>query len=236
MQGSKIGGDRQMTLSSYPIEWSEQRVPLTGELTPAWERATPAELASFNWYKSGSKPVTTVRALYDDSSIYFQFDVEDKYISSSVTELNGPTYEDSCVEFFTTPGTDPTDPYLNFEANCCGFFKLAWQEPGWQERDIGRDLINDELAADISIETSINNDTKTPAPSDGGWWLAAEIPFDILSSFTGRHISPTKGTHWRGNFHRTGVQTPSQKASWNPIETEEPAFHTPEHFGRLVFK
>lgn len=225
-----------MNLKSYTIQRSEQRVPMAEELTLAWERATPVELTSFNWYKSGPKPVTTARALYDDRSLYLQFDVEDKYISSSVTELNGPTYKDSCVEFFTTPGTDPADPYLNFEANCCGFFKIAWQEPGWRERDIGRDLISEELAAEIDVSTSINSDTKTPAPSDDGWWLTAEIPFDVLSSFTGRNISPTKGTRWRGNFHRTGVQTPSQKASWNPIETDEPAFHTPEHFGGFIFK
>lgn len=225
-----------MTRNSYPIEWCEQRVPLTGELIPAWEYAIPVELASFNWYQSGPKPLTTARALYDDRSLYLRFDVEDEYISSSVTDLNGPTYEDSCVEFFTTPGTEPTDPYLNFEANCCGFFKLAWQEPGWREQDIGRDLISEELAADINISTSIKDDTKTPAPSDDSWWLTAEIPFDILSSFTGRNISPTSGTRWRGNFHRTGVRTPSQKASWNPIETSEPAFHTPDHFGEFVFR
>ena len=63
------------------------------------------------------------------------------------------------------------------------------------------------------------------------WWLAARLPFDVLTELTGELISPSSGTIWRGNFHRTGVDTVSQEASWNPIRTTEKAFHKPEYFG-----
>jgi len=50
-------------------------------------------------------------------------------------------YADSSVEFFADP-TDGDEMYFNFEANCCGQFKLAWQAIGWRERGIGRTLMH----------------------------------------------------------------------------------------------
>lgn len=202
-----------------------------------WEEVTAFRIDEFSWHEGGSKPLTTGRALYDDEAVYLQFFVEDHEITAEVTELNGPTFQDSSVEFFADPTSDDdsNSMYFNFEPNCCGQFKLAWQERDWQEQGIGRDLISAELASRIDVRTPIPGPTTEASATDDGWWLAAAIPFDVLSELTGRKIAPTSGMEWRGNFYRSGVPD-SQKATWNPIELPEPVYHSPEFFGRLRFE
>lgn len=221
-------------MSEYAIKSTTATVPLDGTVdeTP-WDRADRLDVDQFNWHVEGPKPETTARMLYDSRRLYLQFRVEDREISSKVTELNGPTFQDSSVELFADPNPDEDSRYFNFEANCCGYFKLGWQEEGWQERGIERDLLPATLAERIDVETSIEGETREPQPDDEGWWLAASIPFAVLAEFTGIDIDP--GTVWRGNVYRSGVATTSQMASWNPMPTAEPAYHSPEHFGRFRF-
>ncbi|WP_121741495.1 carbohydrate-binding family 9-like protein [Natronorubrum halophilum] len=224
-------------MKQYTIARARSTVPLGDAVdgTP-WEEATVFRIDEFSWHEGGPKPLTTGRVCYDDEAIYLQFSVEDREITASVTALNGPTFEDSSVEFFADPTPDEDSRYFNFEPNCCGQFKVAWQEAGWQERGIDRDLISPELADRISIRTSVPGPTTDGESDADGWWLAAAIPFDVLSELTGREIAPTAGTEWRGNFYRSGVATDSQKATWNPIEKPAPDYHSPEYFGRLRFE
>ncbi|MFC4987814.1 carbohydrate-binding family 9-like protein [Saliphagus infecundisoli] len=219
-------------MKTYTIRRADGDVPL-GETvagTP-WVKADTVYIDEFSWHDEGPKPATQGHVLYDDRALFLQFFAEDDEIHAETTELNGPTYADSSVEFFAAPGGDR---YFNFEANCCGQFKLAWQEPGWQVHG-QRELISPELASRIDVRTSVPGSTKEPAPGDDGWWLAAAIPFSVLSELTGREIGPETGTEWRGNVYRSGVPDP-RKATWNPIEEPEPAYHSPEYFGRLRFE
>jgi hypothetical protein len=222
-------------MKTYTLERVEEPVVLSGAVEGPWQTANALAIDEFNWYESGPRPVTTVRGLYTDDALALQFRVEDRHIVSETTELNGPTYADSCVEFFATPDPGRNARYLNFEANPCGVFKMAWMEPGWAVRDLGREYISPDLAETVRVETSEDGPTRAPTPDDEAWWLAVEFPFETLSALTGLDLDPESGDRWRANFHRTGVETLSQEASWNPIGTEEKRFHSPEHFGWLVF-
>ncbi|WP_436926669.1 carbohydrate-binding family 9-like protein [Halosimplex amylolyticum] len=223
-------------MKTYTIARADADVPLTGDVEGPWTAADVASIDEFNWYESGPRPETTVRGLYDDTSLSLQFLVEDDEIASRTTELNGPTYEDSCVEFFATPDPGSNARYLNFEANPCGVFKMAWMEPGWSVRGIGRDLVSPELAEAITVATSEPGPTREPSADDESWWLAVRFPFEALSAFTGLDLAPGSGDRWRANFHRTGVASRSQEASWNPIGTAEKQFHSPGHFGWVDFE
>ncbi|WP_101295879.1 carbohydrate-binding family 9-like protein [Halegenticoccus soli] len=224
-------------MKTYDVERTDRQVPLTGDVSDTpWEATAVATLNEFNWYESGPQLEATARALYDAEALYLLFHVEDQSISASVTELNGPTFEDSCVEFFATPASRHPNHYLNFEANCCGTFKLAWQKRGWQVRGLDRDLVTPSLAADVRVAASEPGPTRQPTADDESWWLAAEIPFAVLRALTGLPFTPDTGSVWRANFHRTGVETPSQEVTWNPVDTDEPKFHSPECFGRLRFQ
>lgn len=222
-------------MRSYEIRRTEEPTPLSGDVEgTVWETAEIARIDSFTWSDGGPRPETTVRALHDDDALFLQFQVEDDDISAEVTELNGPTFRDSSVEFFANPTPELDPMYVNFEANCCGTFKLAWQEYDWRERDVGRETISTSLAREIDVETSVDGPTRTPTPEDESWWLATRIPVETLQSLTGRDVSVESESVWRGNFYRSGVPD-EQKATWNPLETAEPMYHSPECFGRIEF-
>ena len=223
-------------MKTYTLARAEGDVPLTGAIEGPWADAGTAAIEEFNWYESGPRPATTVRGLYDETALYLQYQVEDRDITSRTTELNGSVHEDSCVEFFATPLPGENARYLNFEANACGTFKMGWMEPGWAVRGIGRELISEDLAETVTVATSEPGPTREPAADDESWWLAAAVPFETLSELTGLDLAPSSGDRWRANFHRTGVATVSQEASWNPIGTEDKQFHSPGHFGWIVFE
>lgn len=216
---------------------AETDVPLTGEKADTvWNRANVARLDRFQWGEGG--PATTARMLYDPDALYLQFHAEDDDVTAEVTALNGPTFEDSSVEFFASPDPDPDggpSRYFNFEANCCGTFKLAWQEPNWEERGVGRDLISSADADAIDVVTSVPGSTKSADAGDESWWLAARIPRQVLESLTGLSLGFGSETVWRGNFYRSGLPD-AEKGTWNRIDLPDPAYHSPEFFGRIEFE
>lgn len=222
-------------MKEYVINHVNEAVPLTDDHdeTP-WEGAESFALEEFAWHESGPKPMTTGRMIYDNKALYLYFNVTDPDIHATVTELNGPTFEDSSVEFFTRPAPQASEKYLNFEANCCGQFKLGWQEPEYAARGVGRDLVSHDLAEHIIVETSEEGPTREPRPDDASWWLAARLPFDVLAAFTGLDVAPSVGTTWTGNFYRSGLPD-EQKATWNRIKEPKPVYHSPEYFGHLRF-
>lgn len=202
---------------------------LSGQVSDtAWQHANVAEVDTYPWYESGLKQATHARVLYNDRSLYLQFQCEDIHISADVRELNGLVCRDSCVEFFATPGPD-VGGFFNFEANCCGMFHLGFGPDRYHRR-----LVSEDLAGRIRIVTSIPGDTKSDDSGDRSWWLSAEIPHSMLSEFIGCDINPIAGDEWRVNFYRCGG-TDGQYACWNNIDTPKPDFHTPECFGAMTF-
>jgi hypothetical protein len=215
----------------YIIQRTYDPVPLCGKVAgTAWGAARTARISEYPWYRRGIKQSTAVRMLYDDENVYLQFRCRDKHISAQVIELNGEVCEDSCVEFFATIDPPVGPDYFNLEINCCG-----QKHMGFGRDRFTRKLITPELVARLRIETSVRGPTKEESPSDRSWWVAAAIPFDMLSEFTARPVRPSGGTVWLGNFYRCGGKTDRQFACWNPIVSPKPDFHRPECFGTLIF-
>ena len=214
----------------YLVKRIAEPVPLSGEVegTP-WAQTPGVSVDLYPWYQSGDKQPTTARMLYDTTTLYLQFLCEDKHIFSETTELNGPVCRDSCVEFFAMPNQMRRQEYFNLEINACGTLLLGWGVKGDRRR------ISQEMASRLTIVTSVPEPTKDESPDDNGWWVAAAVPFDLLSEFTERTIQPGSGGEWYVNFYRCGGRTDDQYACWWPIETPTPDFHRPEFFGQILF-
>ncbi|SFG71926.1 Carbohydrate-binding family 9 [Halopelagius inordinatus] len=208
----------------------DETVPLDGvvEGTP-WEAAEAVEIDEFPWGPSDAERSAVVRSLYDEDALYLQYRVEEDRVRAETSELNGPVWEDSCVELFATlePGRRPH--YVNFEVNCVGAFRLGFGP----DRD-DRELISPELADSVRVATSVDG-SMTGSSGVGRWWVAAALPFETLRAFTGVPTSPEEGTVWRGNFHRLGDGGDALYATWNPVDAPTPDFHRPSQFGELVF-
>ncbi|RKD86293.1 carbohydrate-binding family 9-like protein [Halopiger aswanensis] len=209
----------------------DESVPLTGEVkdTP-WEAAVPIQINEFPWNVPDAKRSTVVRSLYDEDALYLQYHADDAIIRADTDELNGPVWEDSCVEFFATLDPQRRPHYINVEVNCIGAFRLGFG-PDRQNRE----LITANQAESIRVESSIDEQPAANA-ADDHWWVAIALPFETLATVTGVSISPSEGTVWQGNFHRLGPRDTSFFATWNPVNAPKPDFHQPSEFGPLVFK
>jgi len=207
-------------------------VPLVENTTrTVWDRADRVSIDRFLWTSPERQPRTTVRMLYNDETLYLHYTVVDRHSYARTTTLNGPVWEDSCVEFFANPRPADRAEYVNFEANCVGTFHL-----GYGTSRTNRVLVDPELADDVQIQGSMDVPTKRAGSTDEGWWLAVGLPFDMLSAFTGVTINPSRGTRWRGNFYRLRKQPNPFYGAWSPVNAPEPDFHRPTDFGELRFQ
>lgn len=218
-------------MSSYQIKRAPGEVPLTGAVagTP-WAAANVLDINQYAWYKDGKKQNTQVRILYDDRNLYLQFQCEDKHIAAKCTEHNGPVCLDSCVEAFMMIDPANGPHYFNLEINCCGNIHMGYGV----ERN-GRIVMDEKASKRMTIKTSQPTPTKQESPADNGWWVAAKVPLDLISDFSGKKVAPKPGTAWKANFYRCGGETDVQYASWNLIQWHQPDFHRPEFFGDLKF-
>ncbi len=218
-------------MPKYTIVQATETPQLNGDTNAApWNVAQAIAIDQYPWYERGAKQATVARVMYDANALYLHFVCEDKHIDSKVTDLNRGVCLDSCVEFFAMFDPETGLHYFNVEMNCCGTLLL-----GFGDRRQGRIHISPEQAETIRIETSVSGPTKDESSDDDGWWLAAAVPFDTLSEFTGRSIRPTQGDLWRGNFYRCGGVTEDQHASWSPIALPAVDFHCPEYFSEISF-
>jgi hypothetical protein len=218
----------------YVVTKVTGQVPLVGDPKAGpWKKARMLKIDQFSWYKSGDKQATTVRLLYDDQAVYAQFICEDTHIYAEATELNGPVWKDSCVEFFGTIAPEKSTDYFNLEMNCCGTFLVGFN----RSRDKGV-RISPDLAARVKVISPLPKAPKAESPTDNGWWIAVRLPFDVIAELSGQPVQVTCGTAWRANFYRCGGKTDQQYGCWSPIDTVKHPFadfHRPEYFGSLVF-
>lgn len=207
-------------------------VPLTGKTTDTmWVRADRIQIDNFLWTELDLQTRAVVRLLYDKTTLYLQYTVEDRHIHATTDSLNGPVWEDSCVEFFATSASIPCKRYLNFEINCTDTFHF-----GYGSDRNGRTLVERDVAADVRATSSVDGRTKQPHPTDSCWWVAVELLSTVISTLTGTAVTPTTNTRWHGNFHRLGRRIKPFYAAWSPVEILEPDFHRPSAFGTMWFE
>ena len=224
-----------MQMRRYTVKKTSSKVPLSDQvISTAWSEAEKLSIDNYPWFKAGRKQATTVRMLYDERAVYVQFLCEDKHIYADHAEVNSAVCIDSCVEFFAQPAPQVDQRYFNLEINCCGNFLLGW---GKNIKDISGNFVDPELSRKyLNISASVPGPRKQESPEDDGWWVAVEIPFELLSKLSGRKIEPTSDTIWRANFYRCGGKTDPQYACWNWVDTPRPDYHRPEFFGELAFE
>lgn len=137
---------------------------------------------------------------------------------------NSPVSEDSCVEFFVSPGSS-TEAYWAFELNCIGTINAAFctrsnecaQLPG-------------ELLQKIGRYASVGNRPFQEVEGSFIWSVVMAIPLEILGiEYNGKPVS------MRGNFNKCAEATSQPHyLSWAPIKTPAPDFHRPEFFGDII--
>lgn len=177
-------------------------------------------------------PGTQVKLKYDNDNIYVIFRVKDHYIRAIAKETNGRVWEDSCVEFFFTPGTDIKRGYINLEVNCKGIYLMQYHK----NDGIDQGFFDLKDSEQIEISHSLKQDVENEIIKPATWYIEYKIPFSILTKYI-QVDKPGPGIQWRANFYKCGDKTSHPHwLTWAPVNYPQPKFHLPEYFGWLEFK
>lgn len=164
---------------------------------------------------------------YCPDGILVHYKVSEQSVRAEVNEDFGHVWEDSCVEFFSAPEDDGL--YYNIECTCVG--KL-WIAVG-KGRD-GREFAPKEVMSAVSRWTSLGSEAFGLRESPSEWEAALIIP---LSTYFKHSVDSLKGKSFGANFYKCGDKLPvAHFATWNPIVTPKPDYHSPEFFGTVKFK
>ena len=185
---------------------------------PDWPDLPIAPIDILCWTKP--LPISAYAQLaWDDTQLFVHLHADEKNIRAEVKDPLGQPCQDSCLEFFFSP--DPSsDRYINFEVNPLGTLFLGY---GSCIQDLTRLMVDDPRSF-FRITTAVSAE---------GWDLSYSLPFAFLRRFFPSFVP--EGSI-RGNFYKCGDLTlQAHYLAWNPVLAENPAFHRPQDFGRLIF-
>jgi hypothetical protein len=215
---------------TYEIRRAASPPTIDGRLDePVWRSAESVGDFVFPWWQQGEKEQTVAKMLWDEKCLYVSYDCKDAHIWSDHIERDSEVWKDDCVEVFTAPNPDQPHNYFNIEMNVRRAF-LDQHHPDGPGVEVPREWNSSGIKIAVTIEGTLNDDSDL----DRSWILEAAIPFENFAGVAKR-IPPAPRDAWRLNLNRLGGKTNPQFSQWSPSGTEEPQFHAPKYFGRVVF-
>jgi len=177
-------------------------------------------------------PDTKVRMRYNADYLYLIFRVSDQYVRAVAKKTNGKVWQDSCVEFFFTPGKESKNGYFNLETNCKGVLLMQYHDLKRHKEG----FVDTADCAKIKIAYSLKENAEKEIREPVVWTLEYLIPVSILSKYM-EVENPCTGRKWRANFYKCADSTSHPHwLTWAPVDNPTPKFHLPEFFGWLEFK
>jgi Carbohydrate-binding family 9 len=179
-----------------------------------------------NWPEYPYKPDVSFSIGYTRNELLLKYYIAEDHFKAEKTGTNQPVYEDSCVEFFVSPGD--AGIYYNLEFNGIGTCLM-----GSGTGRIDRTRISPEIIDAIRRITSVGKEPVIEKEGTFSWTITIAIPFNV---FICHRISDVKGKTFRANFYKCGdkLRLPHY-ITWNPVRTDKPDFHQPEYFGTMHF-
>lgn len=215
---------------TYSIRRAASPPSIDGHLNePAWKAAKSVGDFQFAWWEQGKKEQTVAKLLWDDKCLYVSYRCEDAHVWADHTERDSQVWKDDCVEVFTAPNPDRANDYFNIEMNVRGSF-LDQHHPDGPGIDVAQEWNSTGIKIATTVDGTLNDDSDV----DRAWILEAAIPFANFAHVA-KHTPPKRGDVWHLNLNRLGGKTNPQFSQWVPSGTEEPQFHAPAYFGRVVF-
>lgn len=164
-------------------------------------------------------PITAqAQICYDDTGLYVKLSAQEPHIRAEEKGPLGIPCEDSCLEFFFRPMEDDIR-YLNIECNPNGCTYLGFCNTG---RRYVRQIFDESPIVPVVQMV------------DGGWEVSYKVPAAFVQLyFPDFQLKPGKILY--ANCYKCGDLTVQEHYfSWNPIPQEEPNFHLPEYFGKMI--
>jgi hypothetical protein len=199
---------------------------------PQWKNCDVINISNFMETVPKHHPVVQAKMMYDDASLCLIFKVKQKYVRCVNDSINGPVWEDDCVEFFFAPNTSSPEKYFNLEINCAGTALMHFNTAANTDiRNVDKDDIK-KIEIAHSLPGVFKNEIKGPV----SWTLEYKIPLAMLTKYIGI-TPPAASAEWRANFYKIAHKSSNRHyMTWAYINKKEVDFHTPEYFGVLKFQ
>ena len=225
--------EKQGLYKTHTVSRAAQVVEQAGDWDgKVWGNVKAIELKQYMGEYPEHFPKTQVKLLYDDDFVYVIFRVEDRYVRAIAQEYHGKVWEDSCIEFFFTPGEDLSQGYFNIEINCGGTALFAHQT-GLGVNSVSVDEADcDKLNIYHTLPKIIEPEITEPTT----WVIEYRVPLEVLEKYATVQ-RPAPGVTWRANFYKIASRTSHRHwLTWSKVIFHKPQFHQPQFFGTLEFK
>jgi hypothetical protein len=199
---------------------------------PQWNNVKAVDLTNYMGSMPSYKPSVHAKLMYDDNNIYVIFNVKDRYVRCITKDINGPVWEDSCVEFFFAPDTGFNERYFNLEINCGGTPLMHYNTIAKKQIT---ELVTDDIKK-IEIAHSLPQIVDPEISEPVTWTLEYRIPLVMLEKYS-RVTNPKPGINWRANFFKIAENNSNPHyLTWSVLESNQPDFHLPQYFGLIKFQ
>lgn len=167
------------------------------------------------------KPLVSFSIAYTLERLLLKYYVVEKDVRANCSYINGPVYNDSCVEFFISFNKKE---YYNLEFNCIGKVLGSYGKDRHN-----RSFLPEQKLKEIQYLSCMHN-----AGEETGWELTLSVP---LTVFIHDVVAPLNGKTATANFYKCGDELPvPHYLSWSDIQSPEPDFHLSQFFGQLIFE
>lgn len=161
----------------------------------AWKLATPS-MPFMTSNGSVSELTVTVKSVWDDTNLYFAFEVKDQHIGSTLKNRDDELWTQDCIEIYLDAKSDGNN-YLEIQVSPANVVFDALftghRTPPWQEAK-AHDIPG--LKTAVHIDGTLNKDDDV----DNGYSVEVAIPLASIPDFG--DIPPTLGSTIRANFFR----------------------------------
>jgi hypothetical protein len=199
---------------------------------PAWKNVKPVEIKNHMGSLPAFIPEVKSKMIYDKDNLYLIFNVNDRYVRCITKEINGPVWEDSCIEFFFSPDMDYPGRYFNLEINCGGTPLMHYNLVPRKDfiSLFPADINNIEIAH--TLPQIVDPEIKEPV----NWTVEYRIPLELLRKYS-NVTAPGPGIEWRANFYKIAEKNSNPHfLTWTLVQNPVPDFHLPRFFGKIRFK
>lgn len=193
------------------------------ESEPDWQKVPVGKIDCFQWEnKEGYRPESSFQMCFvKKQGIFVKMFSNETRLRALCTKRDEPVWEDSCLEFFFSPGEDAG--YLNTEMNPNGAF-LA---------QVGKDRYNRRFLKEVTLLSPLVHAREKEA----GWEIELFIPCGVFSEGLKTGFEALPG-NYSGNFYKCGDKTERPHyGSFSPMRKELTlGFHDPEYFATITVK
>ena len=229
-----ISSDTPMTeVPSYDVVQLREPLTIDGDWNkPAWQSVAPLRVSHYMGERPDFEPVVEAKMQYDAANLYVIFRVQDRFVRVLTQDVNGPVWEDACVEFFFAPNTEQPTRYFNLETNAGGTPLMQYSTVARQEVT----FLPPEAIKTIEIAHSLPERIDPEMNDSVTWTLEYRLPLEVLQQ-QAPITMPTSGVVWRANFYKIAENNSNPHyITWSPVDLPQPNFHTPSFFGSLRFQ